>query len=1426
MMKSQGLSLVSRLPGGPRDDRPAREARRAGRGWPGGIAAFIGILLVGGMGRSSAAPVCGGAFPATADAMIREDSPDVPLGGEPELQVNLADGREVRTLLSFNLDERIQAGAAIHSAVLEVTMVRARPAPYAMEFRPLLKRWDEASVTWLTQPPSGATLATIHSHLEADAVAFDVTDQVAAWLANGNRQPSLLLRPAVSMETTFLSREADDPPRLVIACAPPVTDPPIDGTLRDAAQQAGLDLLRSASSISVKIRFERGAVRFADFRLRAPAPFDTDNLTRAKWFLSERRDLLRLSDPDSELQLARRSADGEHLFFRQIHAGIPVFPAEIGVHLDEGKLIGLGGNYVPDITTPSQPRIDGGRAVAIAVGERVGAAAPAGDVLLRYVSPGLLGGTDPRTYLAWQVTLSDGAGGSQVFVDALGGGIVHVRALTRTAYDLSLNTGGGAPPLGGIPNICWFPTGADVEWFDEYGQRPNTTPSAEGIDAFANIRTIYDYWRNALGRDSWNGSGAQIALYVHVNLPGNAHWVPFCNIFEFGNGMSVLDVMGHEFTHGVTAHEAGLQYRNQSGALDESYADLFGFLAAPQNWTLGETASFPAQFIRTLNDPPAGCGTATTACDPDHMQAAFSGDGQGLRPACTSCTEANDFGGVHVNSGIMNKAGSLIIAGGIHNGFSVGGIGRQRAAVLFRNVLANRLTGNAQFVDARDQSVAEAALNFGDWVRCQVQNAYASVGQGQGDADCDGTDDSFEPDDDADGVPDIADNCGGIANAGQTDIDGDGDGDACDPDDDADGVPDAQDDCPRVWDAPQTDTDGDGIGDVCDDGDLDGVIDMLDNCPFTFNPDQKNWDWDWWGDVCDPDADGDGVDDASDNCLRTFNPSQVNRDGDARGDACDNCPLDAGVSADDWEDPDKDGLGNLCDPDDDGDGVLDPDDNCPRKYNPGQENFDFDGDGLVCDGFELREFYENINFWDIPRYVKWLPDLPVEIPVRVCPGCPGPLLPKGFTTLIDIQMPTDFGVRLVNADGLGLGAIDGPAGFHRVRLDPAPYGISRFDFEGILSAEDASSASGPFPEIVAPSQTRYALELYPSPDTDVGVPWEISIQYHECADADGDGAHTPADPVCLTLGPADCDDASAARFPGNPEICDGVDNDCDGLPDGFVTACGAGACSRTGICTAGVDTCAAGGPSPEVCDGVDNDCDGLADNTALPGALSGVTMQQDELQWPPVPLASAYDVVRGDLDTMRASGGDLAAATTSCLGHDQAPTSISDPGVPFPPGQGFYYLVRAVNCGGPGTYDTSSSQQQGSRDVAIAASPYQCADCPHDACFPAGPLSSGCGACEAAIIAVDPYCGSVAWDSICVAEVRTICGSLRCWESQGSCAHTLCTTGAPLAAGCDSPPSFPSCAGAICSADPYCCATAWDDTCTSEVATICGKNCG
>ncbi len=105
--------------------------------------------------------------------------------------------------------------------------------------------------------------------------------------------------------------------------------------------------------------------------------------------------------------------------------------------------------------------------------------------------------------------------------------------------------------------------------------------------------------------------------------------------------------------------------------------------------------------------------------------------------------------------------------------------------------------------------------------------------------------------------------------------------------------------------------------------------------------------------------------------------------------------------------------------------------------------------------------------------------------------------------------------------------------------------------------------------------------------------------------------------------------------------------------------------------------------------------------------LPVLTVTKTQLLWPPVANASGYDVARGDLGSLRATGGDFTTSTTSCVASNTAATQVPFPDTPGT-GAGIWILLRARNCGGPGTYDANLSAQARSRDPGLNAATPGC----------------------------------------------------------------------------------------------------------------------
>ncbi len=209
-----------------------------------------------------------------------------------------------------------------------------------------------------------------------------------------------------------------------------------------------------------------------------------------------------------------------------------------------------------------------------------------------------------------------------------------------------------------------------------------------------------------------------------------------------------------------------------------------------------------------------------------------------------------------------------------------------------------------------------------------------------------------------------------------------------DTDADADNIQDYQDNCIETFNPLQTDSDADGKWDKCSDIDNDWVVGSKDNCPTIANPDQLDINLNNIWDVCEFDKDQDWIFDSVDNCINTPNQLQKDTDHDWIWNLCDNCK----IFNPNQEDLDWNNIWDVCDEekrifaanDDDVDGIINWEDNCPLIVNAWQEDFDKDWVGDLCDNCkEIQntnqyDFNKN-NVWDICEdsdgdWINWMED--------------------------------------------------------------------------------------------------------------------------------------------------------------------------------------------------------------------------------------------------------------------------------------------------------------------------------------------------------------------------------------------------------------------------------------------------------------------
>lgn len=233
------------------------------------------------------------------------------------------------------------------------------------------------------------------------------------------------------------------------------------------------------------------------------------------------------------------------------------------------------------------------------------------------------------------------------------------------------------------------------------------------VDAHYNSEKVYDYYLNEHGRNSLDGEGMAIISKVHYgNNYNNASWNGRWMTYGDGDGeffislSAGLDVAAHEMTHGVITHTANLVYRNQSGALNESFADVFGALVDDDDWEMGEEIMAPAAKadgvtrLRSLSNP-----NSVVVSNADRR--AYSTNG-GVYPAHMdefyNMPTSVDGGGVHVNSSITNHAAYLIGQE----------IGRHKLGQIYYRAISVYLTPNSNFSDARKAIVQSAIDIYGE----------------------------------------------------------------------------------------------------------------------------------------------------------------------------------------------------------------------------------------------------------------------------------------------------------------------------------------------------------------------------------------------------------------------------------------------------------------------------------------------------------------------------------------------------------------------------------------------------------------------------------------------------------------------------------------------------------------------------------------
>ena len=476
---------------------------------------------------------------------------------------------------------------------------------------------------------------------------------------------------------------------------------------------------------------------------------------------------------DLSFTLIKKEIDNigiSHLKYQQYYKSIPIEGAIVNVHVSNGKIKSINGDYFKQISSPQNVLLTESQALQMAL-NKVDASLymwqspknekfiklsnkdnratyyPSGELVL--ASPYLLSPDKISLCYRFDIYAETPLYRAWVYVDASNGKIISERnrihhtnsngvALTAYSGEQSIITDSLSPNNfrliessrgNGIQTFNMqqgtsYGSSIDFTDNDNYWNNINANLDQYATDAHWGAEMTYDYFLQEHGRNSIDNAGFQLNSYIHYDVNYfNAFWNGAQMTYGDGNGSPLvsMDIVGHEITHGLTEFTAGLIYSYESGALNESFSDIFGasieWFAKPStaNWLLSDEIGTT---FRNMADPNA-------LGDPDTYL------------GVNWHTSSSDNGGVHTNSGVQNYWYYLLVNGGSgtnDNGdnYNVSGIGLSSASAIAFRSLTIYLTSTSQYEDARFYAIQAAIDLFGacSFEVEQTTRAWHAVGVG------------------------------------------------------------------------------------------------------------------------------------------------------------------------------------------------------------------------------------------------------------------------------------------------------------------------------------------------------------------------------------------------------------------------------------------------------------------------------------------------------------------------------------------------------------------------------------------------------------------------------------------------------------------------------------------------------------------------
>ena len=466
-----------------------------------------------------------------------------------------------------------------------------------------------------------------------------------------------------------------------------------------------INQLKNNTQATVTLNSSTGFVEFVKFPIHQPLALEGNSLQeKASLFLERYSEIYNIKNHISSFVFEELKTDNygfKRLVLNQTYNGVDVFDSKLMFHFNASQeLTAINGNVIPQIKINEIPVLSvseaNTKAINIIHTQDINFS---GEQLLihstkLYVFPkGLVQGYVNSHHLVYEVEVRNNLDVREfLYIDAHSGvlieqftGIAH--ALDRRLYENNQS------------NLIW----------QEGDALPGTLNQWQQNEVIVSEH-MYNLFNNTFGYASYDGADAQMRTInnnPNISCP-NASWNG--STANYCTGTASDDVIAHEWGHAYTQYTSGLIYAYQSGAINESYSDIWGETVDMLNnyqdagedmslrtacfssvrWRMGEDASAFGNPIRDMWNP-------TCNGDPGKVT-----DGQ------YSCGDF-DNGGVHINSGIPNHAYALIVDGGSYNGQTINGIGFTKAAHIFWRAQSTYLTSTSDFSVLAD--ALEASCN-------------------------------------------------------------------------------------------------------------------------------------------------------------------------------------------------------------------------------------------------------------------------------------------------------------------------------------------------------------------------------------------------------------------------------------------------------------------------------------------------------------------------------------------------------------------------------------------------------------------------------------------------------------------------------------------------------------------------------------------